>query len=310
MKKVTLIAFASLAALSAGAQYTCDPTVETVIAKGKVSNVITLALDEAAAAKLEAQGAAIVSAAPNDDTNHLYVWDGTMDAGDSSYPGVGDQTDGYASFVVGSAGWSGAGYNCASINTEWWNADTRFHIAYMSSGVAPESLALIIADGKDASDESVVSAPAKVALGAAFSDNGATYPAIGPKASDDWQGIDISFADLKKFWPDFDWKALKSWSGNIMSFLGGGVTGNTFALDAIYFYQLGEGGGVEGVANDAQWVVTDNTVNVAGTNGIVLYNLNGQLVKETAGTTLGIDNLPAGLYVAKSGNAVRKLIVK
>lgn len=88
---------------------------------------------------------------------------------------------------------------------------------------------------------------AKVALGDAFNDNGAIFPAVGPKAGDDWQGIDISFSDLKKLYPTFDWKAVKEWKGNIMSFLAGGVTGQAFAFDAIYFYQLGDGSGINDI---------------------------------------------------------------
>lgn len=306
MQKITLIAAAALAALGASAQYTCDPTVETVLAKGKVSQVMPIALDEGALAKFEAQGANVTSAAPNDADNNLWVWDNTLQAGDATNPGVGDHFDGYASFVVGTAGWSGAGYNCTSLNTEWWNADTRFHIAYMSPATAPASIAIIVADGGDMGSQ-----PAKVALGDAFNDNGAIFPAVGPKAGDDWQGIDISFSDLKKLYPTFDWKAVKEWKGNIMSFLAGGVTGQAFAFDAIYFYQLGDGSGINGIsADEAEWVVTANTVNVAGANGIELYNLGGQLVKKTAGTTLGLSNLAKGVYVAKSGNQAKKIVVK
>lgn len=306
MQKITLFAVAALTAASASAQYTCDPTIETVLAKGKVSQLMPIALDEGAVAKFEAQGANVTSAAPNDADNNLWVWDNTLQAGDASYPGVGDQMDGYASFTVGTVGWSGAGYNCTALNTEWWNADTRFHIAYMSPGTAPASIAIIVADGAD-----IGSQPAKVALGDAFNDNGAVFPAVGPKASDDWQGIDISFSDLKKLFPTFDWKAVKEWKGNIMSFLAGGVTGQAFAFDAIYYYQLGNGSGINGIsADDAEWVVTANTVNVAGANGIELYNLGGQLVKKTSGTTLGLSNLAKGVYVAKSGNQAKKIVVK
>ena len=56
--------------------------------------------------------------------------------------------------------------------------------------------------------------------------------------------------------------------------------------------------------------MTANTVNVAGANGIELYNLGGQLVKKTAGTTLGLSNLAKGVYVAKSGNQAKKIVVK
>ena len=47
-----------------------------------------------------------------------------------------------------------------------------------------------------------------------------------------------------------------------------------------------------------------------GANGIQLYNIAGQLVKATEGTTLGLDNLAKGVYVAKAANKTRKIVVK
>ncbi|MDO4319126.1 MAG: T9SS type A sorting domain-containing protein [Bacteroidales bacterium] len=306
MKKITLLASMAMVAAAASAQYACDPSAATVLAKGKVTELGVIGLSEASQA--EFKDATVYQYGPDNDTRNLWFWDNTLSAGDSSYPGVDDQVDGYVSAVVGSAGWSGAGYNegAPGVNTSWWNANTRFHLAYMTSGTAPASIAIIIADG----ESDCGSVPAKIALGDAYVDNGATYPAVAPKASDDWQGIDISFADLKKLWPSFDFKAIDNWTGNIMSFLGGGVSGQTFAFDAIYFYQLEGGDGIADAVNDAEWVITDNTINVAGAQGIELFDLSGKLVKSTAGTTLGISNVAGGLYIAKAGNAVRKVAVK
>ncbi|MDE6463297.1 MAG: T9SS type A sorting domain-containing protein [Muribaculaceae bacterium] len=306
MKKITLAALAAVAALSASAQYTSDPTTETVLNAGKVSSMQYIALDEASVNAFKAQGATVEFFGPDGATQNLWVWSDTFQAGDSSFPGVGMHFEGYASFVVGSAGWSGAGYNInadGAGNTTTWNDDTRFHIAYMSPSAPCSSVALIIADG----EEDCGSAPAKVALGTAYVDNGAVYPAVAPAPNDDWQGLDISFANLKKLWPTFNPKAITAWKGNILAFLAGGVTGQTLALDAIYYYNQGEAG-VANIENAADWVVTRNTINVAGSNGIELYDITGKLVKSTAGTTLGLDNLASGVYVARSGNSARKIV--
>lgn len=309
MQKITLVAAAALAALSASAQYTCDPSTDVVLAKGKVSYLMPVQLCETAVGKFEAQGAKVISAAPNGDDRALDVWpDGsTFRAYNATYPGVDDQTDGYVSLEVANVGWSGAGFSVhGGIDASWWNADTRFHLAYMSETTAPESIGFIIANGDDWGSK-----PAKVAVGTPFNDNGVVFPAVGPASADDWNGIDISFADLKKLWPEFDWKAANDWHGVILSFLAGGVEGRQFSLDAVYFYQLGDGSGINGIsADEAEWVVTANTVNVAGANGIELYNLGGQLVKKTTGTTLGLSNLAKGVYVAKSGNQAKKIVVK
>ena len=88
MKKFTLIAVAALTAASASAQYTCDPTVETVLAKGKVSQVMPIALDEGAVAKFEAQGANVTSAAPKTVTKTCKVTGGRLRIVHCGYSGL------------------------------------------------------------------------------------------------------------------------------------------------------------------------------------------------------------------------------
>ena len=306
MKKFTLFALMAAAAMTASAQYTVDPTAETVLKGGKVTSVQYIALDEASVNAFTQQGAKVESAAPNEDNRNLWVWDYTFTSGDSSYPGVGMHFEGYASFTVGTVGWSGAGYNIAApgLDTSTWNDETHFHLAYMSPGTPCTSVAIIIADGEN----DCGSIPAKFSLGTAFVDNGSVFPAIAPAANDDWQGIDITFGDLKKMWPMFDYKAISNWTGNLMSFLCGGITGQTIAFDAVYFYNHAGSGGVEAVETENDWVITANTINVNGAQGIELYNLAGQKVKATEGSTLGISNLNSGVYVARCGNQVRKIV--
>lgn len=308
MKKSTLFALMAAAALSASAHYTVDPTVETVLQKGKVSSLEYIQLDEASVNAYRNQGAKVESFAIDDVTNNLYIWPAgeTFAAGDGGYPGVGMHFDGYISLVVtGFQGWSGAGISLGvpGVNTTAWTDDTHFHLAYMSPGTVCPSVALIIANG----EAECGSVPAKVSLGTAFTDNGTVFPAIAPAPSDDWQGLDITFADLKKIWPLFSYKAIQGWNGNVLSFLCGGVAGQTIAFDAIYFYNY-ESAGVDAIEAENDWVVTANTINVNGAKGIELYNLAGQKVKATEGSTLGIDNLGAGVYVARCGSSVRKIV--
>lgn len=306
MKKFYLLAAGSMLALAAQAQYAVDPSTSIVAEQGP-KTVSYLVLSDDGIAELEKAGATCTYIGPDDVTRFMYIWDNTFAPGDGSYPGV-DMAEGtYLSLVVGSVGWSGAGYFVNPINTTTFNENTRFHAAYMTeTNNGPASLALIIGDG-----DLEGSSPAKVAVGDSFNDGGAIYPTIGPAINDDWQGIDISFADLKKFYPTFNFIPSAEWTGNILSFLAGGVTGQTFSLDAVYFYNTGESG-IEGTIaeNAAEFVVTANTINVLNGQGIALYNIGGQKIKATAGTTLGINDLAAGIYVARSGNKTHKLIIK
>lgn len=283
MKKFTLFAAMAMVAASASAQYNVDPTVETVLKGGKVSSVQFIALDDASLTAFEAQGATVTSFAPNGENQNLWVWDETFLGGEANYPGVGDHFDGYASFVVGSKGWSGAGYNIVApgVNTMSWNDETHFHIAYMSPGTVCPSIGLIVGDQDGANT------PARIALGTAFNDNGTAFPSVGLTAKDDWQCVDITFKDLKKIVPGFNYAQAEAWVGNIMSFLAGGVTGQTLAFDAVYFYNY-EGAGVADIEIDENAPAT-------------YYNLQGV---EISG------ELTPGLYIKRQGNKASKVVIK
>jgi hypothetical protein len=72
-------------------------------------------------------------------------------------------------------------------------------------------------------------------------------------------------------------------------------------------------GSVEGVAtDDVQVIVSNRTINVLGNenNGFELYNISGQLVKKSTTSIMGVEDLNAGLYIVKAGNAVEKVVVK
>lgn len=312
MKKCTLLAVSGLMAFAAQAQFNADPSTPIVIEKG-VNSVDYIVLAEMAADDFAKAGATVTYIGPDASAGrNLYVWDNTFLGTDNLVPRV-DMNEGEAiALQVNNIGWSGAGFNIGAdgmpgINITHFTDETMFHMAYMSpNGNAPQSIAIILFDGTG-------SAPAKFALGGAFVDNGATFPSIGAQANDDWQGIDISLGNLKKYWPTFDLQNKSNWTGNIMSFLAGGVAGQTIALDAVYFYNTGDKDSIHeinGASSDVNFVVSGNTVNVIGGNGIALYNVAGAMVKSTTGTSLGIDNLPTGVYVAKCGNKTHKIAVK
>lgn len=317
MKKITLLAAFAALAVSASAQYTTTtPYANESVKEGSTSVFQLVVAAEEVFTSLKAAGQTTVDWRVNDDTRWLYLWDQTLTGGDGSYPGVGysaDQYDGYPALKVTNIGWSGGGFyfgvkdgntvTGGGEDTSNWTDETRFHVALMSTSVAPASLALIIAEG-----DPTGSAPGKIAVGANFEDQGAVYPTIGPALNDDWQGYDISFADIKKLWKGFNYVPTKNWTGNIVSFLAGGVEGTEFSMDCMYFYTPGEGSGVGSVATDAQFVVTRNTVNVAGGEGIQLYDLSGRMLKSVNGTTMGINELGNGIYVVKSGNSVQKIV--
>lgn len=306
MKKMILLSAMALVAAGASAQYSCDPTTETLLENGTPAKLWYIQLSETSINTLESKGTQLQNIAPDDVTRFLYIWEGTFVGGPSTNPAVGFEDGGYVSLEVTNVGWSGAGY-CATgagENLEGMSMEnTRFHFAYCTNSTAPESVALLVLPGDGCE-------PAKVSVGkSAFNDNGVIMPLIAGEITDEWQGVDISFADLKKIWPGFAPANLNAYTGNYLSILAGGVPGTNICLDAIYFYNMTDTG-VEGVAEDAALIITDKTINANGVNGIEVYDLAGRKVAATEGCVLGLNNLTNGIYVAKAGNAVQKFVVK
>lgn len=312
MKNFTLVAAMAAVALTANAQYTCDPSNNEVL-KNNITSVDYFVLSDAAVAKFQNKGAKMNYIGPDDQNGHpLYYWAGIA-AGDESMPRVDFDEGGYISNkIIGDAGWSGAGINIKDTNRidiSDINDDTHFHMAIMTpSGNAPESVCFILLD-----DQNRGSMPAKFSIGKAFNDNGTIIPTIngGAAITTEWQGVDITVGTLKKIWPAFNMNNQKDWEGNSLSWLAGNIANSDFAIDAVYFYNVGEGSGISNVEGENNGLVVSNqTVSVLGGNGIEIYDLSGCKVAATNGNTLGIDNLPAGVYVARSGNSVEKIAIR
>lgn len=306
MKKFTLFAAGAALALSANAQYTtATPYADQSVVAGQVQIFDIVLGAQSVFDGLEAAGQKTNNLLPNGETNNLWVWEETFVGGDGSYPGVGYndfQFDGYTSLNVANVGWSGAGFDIQSdFDNTHWTDETKFHVAFRTAGTAPASVAFILANSDG-------STPGNFAIGAPFDDNGTIYAPICDAITDEWQAVDISFADIKKLQPSFNYIKSKEWHGNIVAFLAGGTEGRNISLDCAYFHTPSDDSAVGTVADDVKFVVTANTVNVANAQNIKIYDLSGKLIKSVEGTTAGISELASGIYVAKAGNAVKKIM--
>lgn len=291
-----------------------DPSLDQTIDNGEIFDIFML--DNASVTRLQDAGKTVNLYNVDETTRHMYIWEGTMVAGNPSNPvGVDMQTDGFSCFTVGSVGWSGLGLAIdqgSEIDLGHVSDDTHFHLAVRPEGNAPAAIAVIIGDGTNA-EYNMKWAPAKISVGSsAFVDNGVSYPLVGDfdREGGDWLAIDLTFGDLKKLYPSFAYLP-GGFYGNILSVLAGGVQGTTFSMDACYLYSPANGG-VEGVAADeAEIVVSAKTVSVlGGEEGIDIYNVSGQLVKSTESTIVGVEDLTPGIYVVKAGNAVKKVVIR
>lgn len=312
MKNLTLLAAMAVCGVGiANAQYVGDPALSKTTSTGNLYDVILL--DNASIESLKTSGKTVQDLRTDDVNRFLYVWDNTFVAGDGSYPGVDMQMDGYVSFNVSTIGWSGAGFNIANAaaDLKHFTDNTHFHCGLRSTN-GIKNVALIIGDGYAFENKNDKWTPAKISVGSeAFVDNGTAFPLVGNFDADgEWVAVDITLGQLKKLWPSFNYKA-GGFGGNILSFLAGGTTGKNISLDAVYFYTPGNGeSAVAGVVADTDIIVTARTVNAAGTDEIALYNLAGQLVKKVNASIMGIEDIAAGIYIVKAGNAVKKVVLK
>lgn len=168
---------------------------------------------------------------PDEVTKFLYIWDNTFTAGTSTGPNCFGEVEPWTSLVVGSVGWSGAGFNCKDgaaldkLAPLTSNPDKYYlHIGIKSRSNATYVIAL---DGQSG---------AKFAVGpAAFNDNGTMIEPLADFPRDgEWQKIEIPLSTLKS-------KGLLYSTGmvekNVLWFLAGGVAGTTIDLDAVFIYK-------------------------------------------------------------------------
>lgn len=242
---------------------------------------------------------------PDDNTRFLYVWENTYVGGDAVGPNSNGVPSAFLSFVVNNVGWSGLGFvNNNGAHFDAIDDSYRFHIAMKT--IDNDAHVIILGDG-DAGEV------AKMTIGSTpFNDNGTIYEVLTDITRDgEWNAIDVSCADLAAYSKTGKFGySNPNYTGNIFSLLSGGREGASIDMDAIFFYKPKDAA-VKGIENDnVEIFATNRTIQVLGGEGLAVYSITGKLVKETKGTIVGTENLPAGIYVAKCGARVQKVVVK
>lgn len=168
---------------------------------------------------------------PDELTKFLYIWDNTFTAGTPAGPNFYGEVEPWASLVVGTVGWSGAGFMVKDLALLDKLAPITANPAnyYLHIGIRSKTNAVyvIIMEGQS---------NVKFAIGAtAFNDNGTLIqPLTNFERDGEWQQIEIPMSTLKT-------NGLLYSTGmgekNIMSMLAGGVAGTTLELDAVFIYK-------------------------------------------------------------------------
>lgn len=177
------------------------------------------------------KGKIVADLRPDEATKFLYIWDGTFSAGTCTGPNAYGEVENWTSLIVGTNGWSGAGFNVQDAATldklvAITNnpADYYFHMVIRSRAQTIYQFAL---DGQSS---------AKFAIGAAgFNDNGNIAPAIADFTRDgEWHEIEIPMTTLKNLGLLY---STGMGSKNVLWFLAGGVSGTTMDIDAVFIYK-------------------------------------------------------------------------
>lgn len=166
----------------------------------------------------------------DEETVHLYVWEGTYVGGTSSGVNVYGEAAPWTSLVVTSVGWSGCGWandneTVSFVADAADMANWKFHIAYKGAPNVAHICAINWNDGEY-----------KFAIGqGSLEDAGVSYSAIAPVSGtfqpNVWNEYEVSLAEMGL---DFTKNSAPT---NMLAILSGGVAGTTLDVDAIFYYK-------------------------------------------------------------------------
>lgn len=168
---------------------------------------------------------------PDDATKFLYIWENTFAAGTSVGPNFYGEVEPWTSLIVGSVGWSGAGFNIkdGALLDKLAPITANTDKYYLHLGMRSKTNAVYVfgIDGQS---------NVKFAIGAtAFNDNGTMIQPLADFTRDgEWQEIEIPLSTLKTNGLLF---STGMGEKNLFWFLAGGVAGTTLDLDAVFIYK-------------------------------------------------------------------------
>ena len=256
MKKFTLAAAFAAMTLSVNAQGVVTEQSTALTTIQEAEDVVIVGVSESVAQYFKENNKIKADYSINDETRHLYIWT----AGDTYAQGtisgmnsVGTAEDYFCLVVVGGKiTWSGMGISYDSEDVSFINDDYYLHLAMKSNDNATHALWV---------------GEAKMAIGdAAFESTPVldNFPRDGK-----WYNLDIPVKVIKNFVDGgviFKGDDLTKWSGNIISFLSGGVSGTELNFDQVFFYKKGN--------VDPSGISSVKAENANAT----MYNLAGQKV--------------------------------
>ena len=189
----------------------------------------------------------VVDLRVDDKTNYLWVWEGTYTGGAGEGLNFFGNTEGYVDLLVGTGGWSGAGfcvYTSYPVEKPEFVAEVNpFEKINGSIGADPSNWVFHLAYKGEARVAHIIGVgfggkEYRFAIGeGSLPDAGITYNAIAPVSGEfeagEWMEYEIPATEF-----GFDFTSKGSANGtNVVFLLRGGVTGTEIKLDAVYYYK-------------------------------------------------------------------------
>ena len=204
----------------------------------------------------------------NDQTNWLYIWDGTYVPGTATGVNSFGYQEGYSALTVGTVGWSGMGFASTGDGKDLSMIDDSFTLHMAFKGTDEQHVSHAVGVGA-----------AHFALGLEpFVNGGSTFGLLGDfKRDGEWYCFDIPFSEISaRANPVF--ANAGNYVDNVISILSGGVTGVDLNIDAIFFYR-DKADGVRGDLNGDGAVDIDD-VNLAV--NVILGKEEDAIIKQRA----------------------------
>ncbi|MBQ4007339.1 MAG: family 16 glycosylhydrolase [Muribaculaceae bacterium] len=159
-------------------------------------------------------------------TNHLYIWEGTYTPVATSGVNSFGLNEGWSSFVVNGAGWSGLGYASTAPGKDLSMLDDSYYLHFAMRGT----------DNILHTSHTIWVDAAQFVIG-----NTTSGPVmLGDFRRDgDWYSFDIPFSVLKSLGGDLFTAdgGVENFRGNVFAVLSGGAQGAELQFDNVFFYK-------------------------------------------------------------------------
>ena len=236
------------------------------------------------------QDSFVMNIGPNGSTQNLYPWENTfsfLDPTDANSFGVNGK---YMLAEVGNAGWSGLGYNIGGSGIDLSAIDSKYTLHFAVKTTYTGNIEFYVVDGNGK--------VAYLPLGTGLYEN---RPCIGDIARDGtWSNIDVPVSWLVR--QGLDYRTARRFTGNIFVLLAGGVAGTQVGYDAVFFY------GEKTTPEVPTGIECINPLQQP-TTLLGIYDLRGNRVDNGQDSMLN-RQLPAGVYIVRTADGVRKIVVR